>query len=73
MKLVLELKKLKTSLFLLMPSCKSLSPISSKEFLESIKSKAILLGRSINKKYGEGFDYQLRAKQYEIKLIQNCL
>ena len=31
------------------------TPISSKEFLESIKSKAILLGRSINKKYGEGF------------------
>ena len=31
------------------------TPISSKEFLDSITSKAILLGRSINKKYGEGF------------------
>ncbi|MBH19796.1 MAG: bacillithiol biosynthesis deacetylase BshB1 [Crocinitomicaceae bacterium] len=31
------------------------TPISSLEFLESIKSKANLLGRSINKKFGEGF------------------
>ena len=31
------------------------TPISSKEFLQSIESKAVLLGRSINKKYGEGF------------------
>ena len=31
------------------------TPISSLEFLDSIKSKANLLGRSINKKFGEGF------------------
>ena len=31
------------------------TPISSLGFLDSIKSKANLLGRSINKKYGEGF------------------
>jgi len=31
------------------------TPISSKEFLQSIESKAVLWGRSINKKYGEGF------------------
>ena len=31
------------------------TPISSKEFLSSIKSKAILWGRIIGVKYGEGF------------------
>ena len=31
------------------------TPISSIDFLDSIKSKANLLGRSINKKFGEGF------------------
>ena len=32
------------------------TPISSKEFLDSLKAKAQLLGRSINVKYGEGFN-----------------
>ena len=31
------------------------TPISSKEFLDTIESKARLLGRSIKTKYGEGF------------------
>ena len=31
------------------------TPISSKEFLDTIESKARILGRSIKTKYGEGF------------------